>query len=304
MARGIAKGDRVGIWAPNRVEWVLPQYATATIGAILVNINPAYKTAELEYALRQSGVSVLLAARAFRTSDYAGDARGGARPLPGAARGGRARRPAGSRSSRTPRRVTEEELARARGDARARRPDQHPVHLGHHRLPQGRDAHPPQHPQQRLLHRRGAAATPRRTASASRCRSTTASGWSSATWPAPPTARAWSSPARPSTRWPRWRRCRPSAAPRSTACRPCSSPMLEHPRFGEFDLRHPAHRHHGRLALPGRGDEAGPDPAAHAGGHHLLRHDRDLAGLDPDRAWTTRSTSASAPSAASTRTSR
>ncbi len=72
MARGIAKGDRVGIWAPNRVEWVLTQYATATMGAILVNINPAYKTAELEHALRQSGVSVLLAARAFRTSDFAG----------------------------------------------------------------------------------------------------------------------------------------------------------------------------------------------------------------------------------------
>jgi fatty-acyl-CoA synthase len=72
MARGIAKGDRVGIWAPNRFEWVLLQYATATMGAILVNINPAYKTAELEHALRQSEVSVLVAARAFRTSDFAG----------------------------------------------------------------------------------------------------------------------------------------------------------------------------------------------------------------------------------------
>ena len=72
MARGIAKGDRVGIWAPNRVEWVLLQYATATIGAILVNVNPAYKTAELEHALRQSEVSVLISARAFRASDFAG----------------------------------------------------------------------------------------------------------------------------------------------------------------------------------------------------------------------------------------
>jgi fatty-acyl-CoA synthase len=72
MARGIEKGDRVGIWAPNRVEWVLAQYATATMGAVLVNINPAYKTAELEHALKQSGVSVLIAARAFRTSDFAG----------------------------------------------------------------------------------------------------------------------------------------------------------------------------------------------------------------------------------------
>ncbi|GAC1536215.1 MAG: AMP-binding protein [Myxococcales bacterium] len=72
MARGIAKGDRVGIWAPNRFEWVVLQYATATMGAVLVNINPAYKTAELEYVLKQAGVSVLILARAFRQSDFAG----------------------------------------------------------------------------------------------------------------------------------------------------------------------------------------------------------------------------------------
>src|SRR5262249_42185020 len=70
LAYGVQKGDRVGIWAPNRYEWVVIQYATARIGAILVNINPAYKTAELEYALRQSGVSVLVLAREFRKSDY------------------------------------------------------------------------------------------------------------------------------------------------------------------------------------------------------------------------------------------
>src|SRR6184192_50142 len=72
LARGVEKGDRVGIWSPNRYEWVIVQYATARIGAILVNINPAYKTAELEYALNQSGVSLLVLARAFRTSDYVG----------------------------------------------------------------------------------------------------------------------------------------------------------------------------------------------------------------------------------------
>jgi fatty-acyl-CoA synthase len=72
MARGVEKGDRVGIWSPNRHEWVLIQYATAGIGAILVNINPAYKTAELEYALKQSGVSFLVLARAFRQADYVG----------------------------------------------------------------------------------------------------------------------------------------------------------------------------------------------------------------------------------------
>ena len=72
MARGVAKGDRVGIWSPNRYEWVIVQYATARIGAILVNINPAYRTAELEYALNQSGVSFLILARAFRQADYVG----------------------------------------------------------------------------------------------------------------------------------------------------------------------------------------------------------------------------------------
>jgi len=58
---GVAAGDRVGIWAPNCAEWVLVQFATAKVGAILVNINPAYGTAELEHALRQSGCAILIA---------------------------------------------------------------------------------------------------------------------------------------------------------------------------------------------------------------------------------------------------
>jgi fatty-acyl-CoA synthase len=72
LALEVRPGDRVGIWSPNRFEWVLTQFATARIGAILVNINPAYKTTELRYALRQSGVRLLLLARAFRASDYVG----------------------------------------------------------------------------------------------------------------------------------------------------------------------------------------------------------------------------------------
>ncbi len=70
LAAGIGKGDRVGIWAPNCAEWVFVQYATARIGAILVNVNPAYRTHELEYALRQSGVRLLVSAPSFKTSDY------------------------------------------------------------------------------------------------------------------------------------------------------------------------------------------------------------------------------------------
>jgi fatty-acyl-CoA synthase len=70
LRAGIGAGDRIGIWAPNRWEWVLVQYATAEIGAILVTINPAYRARELEYALRQSGVAMVIAARQFKTTDY------------------------------------------------------------------------------------------------------------------------------------------------------------------------------------------------------------------------------------------
>jgi fatty-acyl-CoA synthase len=71
LAAGIATGDRVGIWAPNCAEWTFTQYATAKIGAILVNINPAYRTSELEFVLNQSGARLLIAAQRLKTSDYA-----------------------------------------------------------------------------------------------------------------------------------------------------------------------------------------------------------------------------------------
>lgn len=67
---GVQKGERVGIWSPNNFAWVAAQFATAKIGAILVNINPAYRVQELEYALTQSGVSLLITAKQFKTSDY------------------------------------------------------------------------------------------------------------------------------------------------------------------------------------------------------------------------------------------
>ena len=70
LAIGVEKGDRVGIWSPTCVEWTLMQFATARVGAILVNVNPAYRAGELSYALRQSGVRVLVTAPRFKTSDY------------------------------------------------------------------------------------------------------------------------------------------------------------------------------------------------------------------------------------------
>jgi fatty-acyl-CoA synthase len=70
LARGIEKGDRVGIWAPNRYEWVVTQFAAARVGAILVNVNPAYKTTELQHALVKVGVKLLIHSRGFRQTDY------------------------------------------------------------------------------------------------------------------------------------------------------------------------------------------------------------------------------------------
>jgi fatty-acyl-CoA synthase len=80
IASGVATGDRVGIWAPNCAEWVLLQYGSAKMGAILVNINPAYRSHELGYVLKQAGISVLVSAESFKTSDYRGmieEVRGG-----------------------------------------------------------------------------------------------------------------------------------------------------------------------------------------------------------------------------------
>ena len=70
LAIGLKKGDRVGIWAPNRAEWVLLQYATARIGMILVNLNPAYRENELEFVLNQAEISAVFASLNFKSSEY------------------------------------------------------------------------------------------------------------------------------------------------------------------------------------------------------------------------------------------
>jgi fatty-acyl-CoA synthase len=70
MAAGMERGDRLALWSPNRYEWVLTQYASAKAGLVLVNVNPAYRTSELEYVLRQSGARMLISALRLKTSDY------------------------------------------------------------------------------------------------------------------------------------------------------------------------------------------------------------------------------------------
>jgi fatty-acyl-CoA synthase len=70
IALGLALGDRVGVWAPNRYEWTVTQFATAKAGLILVNINPAYRVSEVEYALNKVECKALVMARSHKTSDY------------------------------------------------------------------------------------------------------------------------------------------------------------------------------------------------------------------------------------------
>ena len=72
LTLGLLPGDRVGIWSPNNAEWVLAQFATAKAGMILVNINPAYRLSELEYALNSVGCRALITATRFKSSDYVG----------------------------------------------------------------------------------------------------------------------------------------------------------------------------------------------------------------------------------------
>ena len=72
MALGVEKGDRVGLWMMNHADWIVTQIATAKIGAVLVNINPAYRTYDTEYALKQSEVQTLIVQGRFKTSDYVG----------------------------------------------------------------------------------------------------------------------------------------------------------------------------------------------------------------------------------------
>jgi fatty-acyl-CoA synthase len=72
LALGLNRGDRTGLWSPNNAEWVVAQFATAKTGLILVNINPAYRLAELEYALNKAGCVALITAARFKSSDYIG----------------------------------------------------------------------------------------------------------------------------------------------------------------------------------------------------------------------------------------
>ena len=164
LALGLKRGERIGIWSPNNAEWVVTQFATAKAGLILVNINPAYRVTELEYALNKAGCSALITAARFKTSDYLamlgelapelaaaspGELRAARLPalrllitigedkVAGAVRFDAVYDLAGKPEQR-PARSTRRRFA-------VRRSDQHPIHLRHDRLSKGRHPHPSQH---------------------------------------------------------------------------------------------------------------------------------------------------------------
>ena len=171
LALGIGRGDRVGIWAPNRAEWLYVQFGTARIGAILVTINPAYRTSELENALKKVGCKALIMARRYRSSDYVDMVRAIAPEIDGDATGLQTAKlpqlkhvivldepyPRGTRS------FSELTLLAGPGHrsrlealsvgARSGRCHQYPVHQRHHGLAQGGDAQPFQHRQQCTIRR-------------------------------------------------------------------------------------------------------------------------------------------------------
>ena len=226
LEMGIGKGDRVGIWAPNCAEWTLTQYATAKIGAILVNINPAYRTHELEFVLNQSGAKLLVSAERLKTSDYVAMIAEVRPRCPGLAHVVVIGHPEW------------QSLLRAGAGWTVRRL----IRFSWTPMTPSTSSTP----QVPLVSRRArhfrtttfsttasssasCATTPRPTGSAFRCPSTIASAWSWAISRPPVTARAWSSRRPASTRSRPWKPCRPNAAPRCTGSRRCSSPSCPRP---------------------------------------------------------------------------
>ena len=278
------KGDRVGIWSPNCPEWVAVQYGTALIGAILVNINPGLPGV-------RAGVRAAPGGRRYPGQRHpAQDQR-----LPGHGRGGPAHACPALRDViyiGEPSWAALEEAGRPgrAGTAveAASAPPWPSTTPSTSSTPRERRASPRGPPFPTTTSSTTAtswpssSATPKPTGCACPCPSITASAWSWATSGAPRTARPSSSRRRCSTRPPPWRR---SPSERCTSL--YGVPTMFIAELGRRRVRRlrpvvAAHRDHGRVALSGRGHEAGHHRDAHGGRGHRLRHDRDLAGVDPD----------------------
>ena len=170
LALGLETGDRIGIWSPNRPEWLITQFATARIGAILVTINPAYRLSELEYALNKVGCKALVTAASFKKSNYL-EMVGQLAPELSSARPGalastnlpHLKTVIRMGANKSPGMFNFDEVGQARragaaaaarcdhARARSRRSDQHPVHERNDGVAEGRDADALQHRQQRAI---------------------------------------------------------------------------------------------------------------------------------------------------------
>ena len=306
LAVGIETGDRVGIWSPTCVEWTLLQFACARVGAILVNVNPAYRPNELAYALRHSGVRLLVTARPFKTSDYlamlagvrgelpalelvvtiGGESAGGAEDLdwPDAASSSATASPPIRSREREPQLDSDDPINIQYTSGTTGNPKG--ATLTHHNILNNAPGD-----------RRGARLHARPTACASPCRCTTASAWASATWAASRRARRWCTPPQAFDPLATLEAHRRGAVHAVYGVPTMFIAMLEHPRFAEFDTHDAADRDHGGRAMPRRGHEARRRRDARARDLHRVRHDRDRAGVVHHPRATTTSTAASAPSA-------
>ena len=284
---GVEQGDRVGIWAPNCGEWVLVQYATAKIGAILVNINPAYRTHELRVRAAPVGNrSCSSSAPAFKTSDYAAMIDDGPGDVPAISVGsmllghtqlGRLLAPGDravpvgdlDRPRRRPWASTTRSTSSTRRAPRASR-----------RAPRSRTTTS----STTATSPASCSATPSTTACASRCPSTTASAWCWATWPRPSHGVVHRHPGaglRPGGDAAGGRRT--SAARRCYGVPTMFIAELAHPGFAEFDLSSLRTGIMAGSPCPVEVMKRVVDRDAHGRGHDHVRHDRDVAGVDQTR---------------------
>ena len=286
LGLGLRAGDRMGIWSPNNVEWVLVQYATARVGIVLVNVNPAYRTSELQYALRQSGCRALVSAPAFKSSDYAAMIEEVRPSLPALERVVLLGTPdweavaAGEGAG-------EEDVARAAAAAQFDDPINIQYTSGTTGFPKGATLS-----HHNILNNGFFIGEHCRYTEADRvcipvpfyhCFGMVLGNLACTTHGACMVLPAAA--------------FEPEACLEAVQAERCTAlygvptmfiAELDHPRFGELRPLLPAHRDHGGLPVPGGGHEAGGLRHAHGRGDHLLRHDRDRAGVDPDRGRTIR----------------